>query len=476
MKRWLPLAALIALDVVYRLPGLVHAHDLTSDSTIVGLQAMHILGGEHARFLWGASYQSAFESYLTAALFFLGGGPSSLALSLTSLLGHVVILACAWRVLGKHLDAGKAFALCLLLVVTPQAINVMVWGPPRIWSVAFIFLAIALIELEAPVALAAGVVTAWLGVSIDMFALQVFVPVLIWACLGITQRRHAIAIALGFAAGLVAVIELRVGTRVFGGVGGLTLSHLALNARLFFDHCLAMILSVQAWGPEPMQPPAAWRAWQLLGAGAFVAAIAAAAPLALKKSLPWKTRRLGLLGAGAALASVLGFFLSPMPQDLWAARYLSPIIWLAPLALAPLAAWFTLRGLLAVVLVPYLSVAMVSGLYTWGPLLDLRTSHGAEGEVAAFLRAKHVRYAAAQYWLAYRLTFLFGEEPIVTPLEGTRYAPYREAFDREETVAYLAHPSVPDVTADDLLARLRHQPGTVETAYVAGFTVLVHHR
>ena len=65
--------------------------------------------------------------------------------------------------------------------------------------------------------------------------------------------------------------------------------------------------------------------------------------------------------------------------------------------------------------------------------------------LADALRAEGVRYAAAQYWLAYRLTFLFDEDPVVVPLAEAddRYRPYRDGFEAAPVVAYVFHPSEP---------------------------------
>ena len=42
------------------------------------------------------------------------------------------------------------------------------------------------------------------------------------------------------------------------------------------------------------------------------------------------------------------------------------------------------------------------------------------------LNAHYVRYASAEYWLSYKLTFLAQEQVIVTPSDGDRYSRYAE--------------------------------------------------
>lgn len=475
-RTWPWFAGLFAVNLVYRVPALLHAHDVNSDSAVVGLQAMHFLKGETARLLWGATYQGTIEPALAAALFAVGG-PTPLMLALTSLLIHLVVVLLGWRVLLRRLDPAKAFGLSLFFVFTPQVVNNMISLPQlRIACFALVFAGVLLIDLATPVALAAGAFTGMLGIYADVYGMQLMAPVLIFACLCVSSRRHAAALAVGLGLGITAVVFLRTGTRVFAGPGGLGFANLGRNWGLLVDHGLPMILGAQVWDPELWTPPAPWRVWQVIGGAALVLGIASAGPLALVKRLSWEQRRLGLLGAGVGLANLLGFLVSSMPGDNWAARYLAGFIMFAPFALVPLAGLFTLRGLLLAVLVPYLSVAAVSGLRAWGwSRLAPAPAVYPEDELQAFLRARDIRYAGAAYWLSYRLTFLFREEPIVAPLEGAqRYAPYREAFEQEPRVAYITHPSVPDLTPEMLLERFSREPGTtVEPATVAGYSVFL---
>ena len=68
--RWLvavlPYAALIALNVLFRVPLLFNAGNVHSDAAIAGLQAMHLLQGESSRFLWGVTHQGAFDVWVVA--------------------------------------------------------------------------------------------------------------------------------------------------------------------------------------------------------------------------------------------------------------------------------------------------------------------------------------------------------------------------------------------------------------------------
>ena len=98
--------------------------------------------------------------------------------------------------------------------------------------------------------------------------------------------------------------------------------------------------------------------------------------------------------------------------------------------------------------------------------------------LADALRAEGIRYAAAQYWLAYRLTFLFDEDPVVVPLAGAddRYRPYRDGFETAPVVAYLFHPSEPRAQWETTAAQLDAQGLTYRREQIAGFTVLIVRR
>ena len=91
------------------------------------------------------------------------------------------------------------------------------------------------------------------------------------------------------------------------------------------------------------------------------------------------------------------------------------------------------------------------------PVRDPRGVAVDEAALATALRAEGVRYAAAQYWLAYRLTFLFDEDPRRRPPRPgtTAYRPYRDGFDAAPVVAYVFHPSEPRATPEPVEEQLR---------------------
>jgi hypothetical protein len=495
-----PFALLVALNVLFRLPALLNANGVHSDAAIVGLQAMHLLHGEASRFLWGADYQGSFDAWIIAALFWFGG-PSALKLMLAPFFGHLLLCFFAWSVVSRCTTPWKAALVCLPLVFTPLAINGVALYAPRQWCLTFLFAGIWLLDWGGrlkPLKLALGLVCAVFSLYVDLYGLQVLAPVavfFVFCAFDAPRSWKTVALRLGAgAAGLGLGLLLVHALRSAGGASaeqtGLELSRarIAANWPLFKETCLPWVVGAKVFipgknlYPDLWQPPALVKAWQTFGAATFLIGVLAAPAFLLARRLPWELKRLGLLGAGTALASMLGFLFSRMPYDLWAVRYLAPIVWLSPFALAPLASLLTGRGFL-VLLLPYLSVASMGGWLSFGnyvdgplPRLDPRGQARDELEVAAFLRSRKVQAASAQYWLSYRLTFLYQENPIVVPLQQDRYAPYREAFNRASTVAYVFHPSEPRAVPEQVLPLLAAQGGKVERTEVAGFTVLIHER
>ena len=134
---------------------------------------------------------------------------------------------------------------------------------------------------------------------------------------------------------------------------------------------------------------------------------------------------------------------------------------------------------------PYLLTAAIGGWLSYGPYvdgprpaLDPRGTAKEEAEVARALRERGVKFAAAQYWLSYRLTFLFDEDPVVITLNPweDRYPTYRQGFDRASTVAYIFHPSETRARIEDYEPRVRAQGGTVDRLDVSGFSLLINQR
>src|SRR5262249_14168108 len=135
-------------------------------------------------------------------------------------------------------------------------------------------------------------------------------------------------------------------------------------------------------------------------------------------------------------------------------------------------------------LAPYVTVAAIAGWLSYGPyvsgplpILDARGAAREERELGRALRERGVKVAGAQFWLGYRLTFLFDENPVVAPLDGeNRYPPYRLAFERSKDVAFIFHPSERRLRPEPFEEAFRRSGAQYEPLDVAGFRVLLYHR
>ena len=99
----------------------------------------------------------------------------------------------------------------------------------------------------------------------------------------------------------------------------------------------------------------------------------------------------------------------------------------------------------------------------------------AETELIDTLESLGIRAAKADYWIAYRLNYLFHERIMFTPNSAIedRQASYSREFDAEPFVAYVFHASEPRERPEtyERSFRLSHVP--FERREVDGFTVLI---
>ena len=495
-------ALLLVAAVVARLPALINARGVNSDAAVVGLQAMHILRGEWSWFLWGAGYQASFDAVLVAAGFAITG-PSALTLMAVPLIGHLILVGLAYdavrRAVGPAVGRAGAVLACLPLVFAPQSVNGVALYAPRQWSITAAVLAVWLACHAAgrwgPLWLAGSGLVAGFAVYLDLFTLQLMPAIgvfaLWWALAGPRRVWRVGALLLGAAAGVALVAWSRAQPVADGAKAGLDLARIPGNWALLTEQCLPYLLGLKVF----VQPPASlehlpWVApgWlqvvQWAGALGFAAAAAWAAVAVVGRIGPAPVRRLGALGLLGSGASIGGFLLSTMPADILSARYLAPIIWLAPFTLAPAVYALGVRAF-GVAVAPFVLAVGLGGWLAFSPYVQggapVRDPRGVavdEAALATALRAEGVRYAAAQYWLAYRLTFLFDEDPVVVPLDPKedRYRPYRDGFDAAPLVAYVFHPSEPRATPEPMEEQLRNEGVPYRRLEIDGFTVLIARR
>jgi hypothetical protein len=490
---------LLLATLLFRLPPLLNARGVHSDAAIVGLQARHMLQGEWGWFLWSAGYQGSFDAALAALAFKLAGA-TALVLMLVPLLGHVLVELLTFGILRRRLGVWPGLVATLPVVFTPQAINGVALYAPRQWSITCVFLGLWLLDgasqSRRPLPrYVAGAALGPLAIYLDLYTLQLlpgFAAFALACCAdawpGLSRGwRRLVAIGAGGVLGWVGLQWLRAHPGAASSTAGLSLEPVKRNAGLLWEACLPWVLGYGVYVPGHNLYPDRWEAplpfalFQKLGAGLLVLGIIVGGVSVFLRRLPWRARRLGGLGAMVSAAALGGFLVSGMPADMWSARYLAPLVWFAPFALAPAALLLRPRRF-AVALAPYLITAAVGGWLSYGlfvngplPQRDARGVAREEQQVARVLRERGVTAAAAQYWLAYRLAFLFDENPVVMPLNPgeDRYVEYRIAFDQAPRVAFIFHPSEPRAQPEPYESMLRQTGARYERLEVAGFTLLI---
>jgi hypothetical protein len=239
---------------------------------------------------------------------------------------------------------------------------------------------------------------------------------------------------------------LRASARATPGQLSLSGATFVHNAHLLGD-ALAWAVGARAWaasGAESYAPwtgPAPVRAIVFAG-GALLFALAVAGGAAVfVKRIPWSVRRLGIVGGLAVPVTIGGYLVSPMVFDPFSARYLAAIPLLAPFALAPLA-WFLGARKLAPLLVPCAVACGVAGWVGYGPFLRATGGPNDDAAIEHALESLGVHFAVADYWTAYRLTFLTNEGLVVVPVNEAedRYPPYRQMVEAAPVVAYVFDP------------------------------------
>lgn len=496
----LVLAALIGGS----LPPLLNAAGTHSDAAIVGLQAMHLLRGETSFFLWGSGYQTSADSWVAAG-FFRILGPTALSLMLSTFVGYILLTLFAYATIRRRFQPSSAALLVSPLAVMTGPAHVYAFYPPRQVALTALFAAIWVLDgapsARRPTArLALGALMGGLSTLADPYCL-LFTPALLLFIV-LTARElgaqgfsaRPLLLAFGcFALGLVPLWLVSHSHGAARGVYGLTARVFAHNVNLLTRECLPFLLSLKVRyftrdrGLVWWDPPGWFHAIQLLGAASLIAGIVLGGLSLFTRKLPFDVRRLGGLGAPMLPITLGAFVLSVMAIDHWSARYLVSIVLFAPFALAPVVRLVG-AGRFACMLAPYLLSTAVGAWLDNGSNVDgwrIRRENGAardEHALAEILRSRGLHHGVADYWVSYRLTFLFHEDPIIVPWhpELDRYAPYRRAVEADPVIAYVYDPSW---STEDLAYR-KHElragntpfEPDIEEIRVGRYTVLVLHR
>lgn len=500
LREGAPWLAILSASILFRLPPLINAPGTNSDAAIVGLQAMHILRGEWSWFLLGSGYQTSVDA-LVAAIFFALTGPSPFWLMASTLLGHIVLTWLVFSTLRRKLSPWLAALVVLPLVFAPDPVHTYVLYPPRQASLTLVFLSFWLLDRAASArrplaAFGLGAAVAALACFADPYAL-LFLPGvglhLLLAAMDGAPPRPLLLRRIG--AGLVGLV---VGfgpywllTHSKGASRGQTSLSTALiphNLDLLRNDCLPWLLSTKVFAAKHMSDYAPWETgapyhgFQLVAALLLVLGLLSGGLLFFRRSLPWETRRIGAVGLVMVAVTLGGFLVSPMVMDHFSSRYLAAILLCAPFALTPAARLLKWEHF-TIAIAPYLVSAAVSGWVSYAPFgLGVHPSIAVDRRLGEMLRERGIRYAEADYWASYRLTFFFREDPVIVPTnEGEdRYRPYRQGFEAARVVAYVydAYRSREDLAA--LEHRVKSDATPFERVYDrfqhGNFTVLILRR
>ncbi len=498
MKRWLPPVLLTVAFVLFRVPALMNPGFINSDGAIAGLQANRMLEGEWEWLHWARDYLTSIDSVM-ALPFFAVFGPKPLVLMCVTVVAQ---LCCAWlayAVVARRLGPWQALVVTLPLVFMTIGLNIYLFFNMRQWCMAMVMLAFFFIDRAAEsvrpsLLLVLGLLTGFVAMFVDLFAAQFIPGIILFACLAALDGswkfkpcpRLLPRVIAGIGLGVIALTVLRRLAHVSTGRAHLNTQLIPRNWPLLADLCLPSVVGSKLYAMQDstvvLSPSPAWLTpVQYLGMAVFVAILVSGSALFFVKRIPWRIRVLGAVGSGVAFTSIFGFLCSSTAVDIIGARLLLPVILTLPFTLAPLAFLAVSASRLSLVISPYLLTAALGGWLSWGVLLDggvprvtQQGSMMAEAALGEVLRSRGVKYAAANYWIAYRLTFILGENPIVVPENSEdRYPRWREAFDTSSRVAYLVHPDWPELKLEEVESQIIERKLRYEKLTVQRYTVLI---
>jgi hypothetical protein len=494
LRVWYVLAVVF---VLFRIPALLNAGWTNSDGAVTGLQALQIFHGEITWLHWGRTYLTCLDSVVLVPFFAIFGANPWTMMCVT-MLGQFTATAFTFATLKKRLDERAAFVAVLPTVLMTMALDIYLFFHIRTWCVAVALSAVWLLdgasESKRPwLRYALGTAAAIFAAFIDLYAIQFVAPLLLFAllCCFDGERDLKKWAKRGAAVGGATVVTLGV-VKVLHGIAhvqtdraGWSINSIPHNLRLFWDTCLPWVTGSKVFAVTdtwPLEQPSGtvFGLIQQAGLGVFLLASVFGAALWAWPQMAWEKRRLGVLGTALVFVSFVGFIGSGTVTDIWASRMLWPMVFGVAFALAP-ASHFLKGWRLPAVLSPYLLSLLIAGWLSYGHyvngILPATTPRGTAQEELALgklLREKGVKYATAHYWIAYRLTFLFHEDPIVVPLDSEdRYPRYKREFDAAPTVAYIFHPSEPWQPAAPYEAALQRSGLHYEKLDYAGFIVFI---
>jgi hypothetical protein len=230
----------------------------------------------------------------------------------------------------------------------------------------------------------------------------------------------------------------------------------------------------------PWDAPLAIRVVQLAGAASVFVIVVAALASVGREALPRSTRHLGFAAAATYPIAIAAFLVSVMVMDQFSMRYLAVLTIMLPFASAPVAQLLGPR-VFSLLLLPHLVAAALGGWVGYGPFVHGIVPVTETPELkddyllADLLQKRGIRFAEADYWVSYRLTFLFRERLIVVPtnLAEDRHTAYRQDFDAAPAFAYVFDPGRSRENLADAERTLTSTYRNVEKTSAGGLTVLL---
>lgn len=436
---------LALLGVLLRVHLLTHL-PIDGDESVAGLMADQVLHGHFYTFFFGNQYGGG-EFYLEAALFAVfGSGP--LALNATAVVVTAGAAILLWRTALRLVPEDRRWLAAVVAVafwVWPEA---ALWNSTREFGfrqltmaagMAAILLTLRMLDdwsrsSAAAVGLALGVGW-WSSPEIVYFAV---IPVVVVVLVLVTGARRVPPAAFGaLAAGFVVGAAPWLWTNLHTGFASLsrgsspsyTPTTYGGRLSLFFHKAFPMMLNLRR------TVSGAWIGGRV---GQALYGLCLLALLGLCVAALWRARRSDGLGAAGCAAALLlfpfeyaAFPATSFWQDGHYGVFCVPLVLLvvagAPPArlrrrpVLPLIAAVTGAAVLALSLSTYdtqfLSASGWAGLFHGGP-----DPNGEARAAVRVLEADRIRFAYADYWVAYNLDFLSDEKLKVTDPSADRWA------------------------------------------------------
>ena len=464
----------IALKIALLATGSFPFH---ADEAVVGLMARHILQGHWPAFFYGQAYMGSLDASLVALAFKLIGESVGTIRAVQVLLYGGTILTTVW--LARGASANPALPILAGALMAVPTVNVTLYttvslgGYGEALLIGNLLLLLGLKASRPPQR--AWVFAVWAGLAGLGFwgfglTLVYSVPsgILLLRALSRLPRRQALGrVALMLLCGVgggwpwIASVAAQGSSTFVNELMGSAI--VGSSPAGFFPYLAAHALNLLLLGSTViygLRPPweVRWLAWPLLP----VAILFWMAAAGLAAGALWRGRTRDptrWLLAGVAVFVVLGFWLTPFGVDP-SGRYFLPLA--VPLAIsgAELVLWLARNASLGLAIG---GLAGVLGFNLWGTVESavrnppgITTQFGPETkidaeEVRALIPALDrlgEQRGYTNYWVAYPLAFLSGEQLIFVPQlpyhrdlrytpRDDRYAPYNGMVDSGERVAYI---------------------------------------